>query len=294
MDVVRRGRARLLQAAAEMREQKKVAPALPFWRRNGVFGARFTRLAISSLAMITFLLTGGTGLVNASNGALPGDKLYPVKRSWEDVRLVFVIDKNAKEALEHEFDHERVQEIEELYSAKRIAEVNFQGVVQQLNDKTWVIDGLNIKIEDQTLFSGDILPGAMVQVIGETDDGHIKAQRIILLATPGVTPSPTAKPTLVLSPDPSATTESGNSEEENNNWYSSTPVPTSTPDGSRIEGESTPRNEGGGNEGGGEDGGGNSHPTATGEHHEGGGEEHTPQPTEQHNHESTPHPTEHH
>jgi hypothetical protein len=202
-EVARRGRARVLQAAAEMREQQSAAPVLPFWRQKGFFGARFYRLAVTTMLVIAFLLTGGTGLVNASNGALPGDKLYPVKRGWEGVQLVFVFDQRAKVELEHKFDHERVQEIEELYSEKRFEQVNFQGVVQSQQTGLWVIGGLNIAIENETVYAGEIQLGATVQVIGETDDGMIKAEQIILIAAPGVTPTtnPTLTPAQMVTPE---------------------------------------------------------------------------------------------
>jgi hypothetical protein len=178
--------------------------------------------------MIAFLLTGGTGLVNAASASIPGDNLYPVKRSWEGVRLVFVFDKNARKELEEQFDHERLQEIEELYTEKRIAGVNFQGVVTQMNEKIWVVDGLNISIEHNTQFTTDIRPGASVQIVGETDDGHIKAQNIILLATPGFTPvfSSTPSSTPTLTPSPSETLGSDDNESETNNWSTLTPNPT--------------------------------------------------------------------
>lgn len=289
VDVARRGKARVLQAAAEMREQKKAfVPVLPFWRRGGFFSVRFARLAVSSLAVVIFLLTGGTGLVNASSSALPGDHLYPVKRSWEGVRLIFVFDEHTKEKLSHEFDNERVHEIEELYSEKRIAEVNFQGIVQEQKDKTWIIGGLNILIDKETSFSPNILPGSMVQVMGETDDGHIKAQRIILLATPGVTPSPfvTATGTSTSTPVPSATPDIG--ENENDAESTLIPAPTgSTDDSSELQEASTPRP---GGDGSGDD---NSEhntpgPTPTGDHHD--DDEHhatrTPNPTEGHDDDS--------
>jgi hypothetical protein len=210
-DVLRRGRARVLQAAAEMREQSSAAPALPFWRRQqkGFFGARFYRLAITTAAMLVFLLTGGTGLVNASNNALPGDHLYPVKRGWEGVRLLFVFDSSAKVELENEFDHERVQEIEELYTKKQIAQVNFQGVVSVQNNDKWVIDGLDVAVNDDTSLGENIRSGSTVQIIGETDDGVINAQRISLIATPVATPKvePSATFEAPTQPDASRTPE---------------------------------------------------------------------------------------
>jgi hypothetical protein len=201
VDAARRGKARVLQAAAEMREQNNTVSTSSSWRstKKSLFGTRFFRLAITTVVMLVFLLTGGTGLVSASSNALPGDHLYPVKRSWEDVRLFFVLDPGARVRLEHEFEDERVQEIHVLYSENRVAQVNFQGVVQSHNDDDWVIGGLNISVDDQTRPEGNVIPGVTVQVVGETENGVIKAKQIILIATPVVIPtilpSPTFQPT---------------------------------------------------------------------------------------------------
>jgi hypothetical protein len=194
-DVARRGRARVLQAAAEMREQRSVVPVLPFWRRKGFFGARFYRLAATTAVVIAFLLTGGTGLVNASNGALPGDKLYPVKRGWEGVQLAFVSNPETKAELEHKFEHERVQEIEELYSENRIEQVNFEGVVEAQQTGALRINGLDVAVDDETSYNGEVIPGATVRIVGETDDGVINATQITLILTPSVIPSSTSTST---------------------------------------------------------------------------------------------------
>ena len=209
VDAARRGKARVLQAAAEMREQQMAVPGQPVWRKKGLFGARIFRLGVTTILVIAFLLTGGTRLVNASSGALPGDRLYPVKRSWEDFQLAFVRDSQTKAALEHQFDHERVQEIEALYSEKRIEPVNFQGVVESQQTGTWRIAGLNVAIDEETATGAGINSGAIVRIVGETDDGVIKAGQITLIATPGVTPTAISSPTPASQTLPTLTPETG-------------------------------------------------------------------------------------
>ena len=203
-DAARRGKARVLQAAAEMREQAAAKPALPALRRwqNGLVGTRIFRLVITTVAMLAFLLTGGTGLVSASSSALPGDHLYPVKRSWEDVRLFLVFNPNDRLQLEQEFEQERFQEIEELYTAKRVAKVNFQGQLQTRSNGDWVVGGLDVSVNGNVTPEAGIVPGVTVQVIGEADNGVIKAEQIILIITPTVVPesSPTISPSSTLAP----------------------------------------------------------------------------------------------
>jgi hypothetical protein len=89
---IQRGRARVLQHAAEMRKSS------PRPRQRWSLFA-FPRLAASLAIALVFLLSG-TGLVSASNGALPGDNLYPVKRSWEGLRLFFMSSPEERESLE--------------------------------------------------------------------------------------------------------------------------------------------------------------------------------------------------
>jgi hypothetical protein len=232
-EVLSRGKARVLQAAAEMREQRAAAPVVTSSnkRSKSFFGPRFFRLAITTASMLAFLLTSGTGLVNASSSALPGDNLYPVKRSWEDVRLFFVFDENSKEQLSEEFDHERVQEIEELYSENRVAEVDFNGVVGSITNDVWVIGGLNIVIDHETQLSNSILSGSTVRVTGETDDGVIKAGQIVLVATPGITPTAIYDGTLepTNGPEASETPESTEVDEDGNENQSDEKPVISTP-----------------------------------------------------------------
>jgi hypothetical protein len=47
------------------------------------------RFAFALVLTLVFFFSG-TGLVRASSSTLPGDNLYGVKRTWEDVRLLFV------------------------------------------------------------------------------------------------------------------------------------------------------------------------------------------------------------
>ena len=227
-EAARRGKARVLQAAAEMREQTAVAPAalaLRHWQK-GLIGTRLFRLAVTTAAMLAFLLTGGTGLVSASSSALPGDHLYPVKRSWEGVRLFFVVNPSARLQLEQEFEHERFQEIEELYSVKRVAQVNFQGELQTRGSGDWVIGGLDVSVNGNLTPDPEMVPGVTVQVVGEADNGVIKAEQIILVATPISVPTTTPSVTPTLAPSstlaPSETQPRGQSE------IDGTPQPTGT------------------------------------------------------------------
>ena len=196
-DALRRGRTRVLQYAAELREQRQAA--VPFWRKLFQPG-RALRTMATSLTAVVFVFSGGTGLVFASSNSLPGDNLYPLKRSWEGVQLAFTLDPAAKSQRQIEFEQERVHEIHELFSESRKTQVDFQGVVQTQQPDVWQIAGLKIAIDNDATIDARILPGTVVWVIGETEDGIIQAEQIILIQAPSSSPTPAPQQTQALRP----------------------------------------------------------------------------------------------
>ncbi len=75
-----------------------------------------------ALILVVSLATGG-GLVYASSGALPGDALYPVKTSLEAARLGLAFSEAQAVTLRLEFSERRLDEIEALVNANRLAQV---------------------------------------------------------------------------------------------------------------------------------------------------------------------------
>jgi len=174
-EVIRRNRAKLLQHAAEMREAK----AAPISRR--IWSVPLRR-ALVSLMVIAMLFASSTGLVRASSTTLPGDNLYPVKRTWEDVLLFFTFDMNEREALEFEHENERLDELHELFAEGRSAEVDFAGYVTRLNATEWRVSGIKVFISPETrLPSQQVAIGAAVRVHGRIQNGSVAAMQIELL-----------------------------------------------------------------------------------------------------------------
>ena len=176
-DVVRRNRARVLQLAAQMREGK-VKSAQRLWF------ASLRRIAVT-LAVVTVLFVSGTSLVGASSNTLPGDNLYPVKRTWEGVRLFFTFNGPEREALELEHENERLDEVKELFGEGRSAEVDFKGLVTSQNGNEWVVADVRVLISDQTeIRDQGIVVGSAVRVRGVTQGNNtILAERIRLLSS---------------------------------------------------------------------------------------------------------------
>ena len=263
-DAMRRGRARVLQHAAELRERERAAALAPFWRKLWQSG-RAVRTLATSLAVLVFLFSGGTGLVFASSDALPGDNLYPVKRSWEGVQLALILDPKAKLQRETEFEQERVHEIHTLFSESRKTQVDFQGVVESQQPNVWQVAGLKIAIDNELITNANILPGALVRVIGETEDGIIQAEQISLIrvpsatqtstATPHSSETPTLRPTAQPTDDATETKEPGQTVEPGK----TEPPDIETPEPQKTdthEKEPTEKPKDGGGGGGGDGGGG--------------------------------------
>src|SRR5512138_1119202 len=159
-EVARRNRARVLQRAAQLREARRAS------RR--VWFASLRRIAVT-LAVVGILFASGTGLVRAASTTVPGDQLYPVKRTWEDVLVLFAINAQQRDALEVEHENERIQELQELFAEKRSAKVEFAGRVTNQSGTNWMVAGIPVVISAQTELQGqDIVVGSAVQVKGHT------------------------------------------------------------------------------------------------------------------------------
>ncbi len=203
---LRGGRMRVLQHAAEMRR----ATSKPR-RRWSMFA--FPRLA-TSLAIALIFLLSGTGLVSASNSALPGDSLYPVKRTWEDVRLVLVVNPTSREHLEDQYEQERLHEVDELLVEKRPETITFAGMVTDQIGDQWVVSGIAVQITPNSqLPLVPVMVGSSIMVRGRTNaQGFVEAERVTYLETDLALP--TVVPTKVE--DSKDTENSGNSETEIN------------------------------------------------------------------------------
>jgi hypothetical protein len=179
VDVVRRNRAKVLQHAAQMRESK-VRSSRRIWF------ASLRRVAVT-LAVVTTLFVSGTGLVRAASTTVPGDNLYPVKRTWEDVLLLFTFNLQQREALEIEHENERLHELRELFAEGRDDEdVDFAGLVTSQDGDQWIVAGIPVVVSPQTEIREQgqgIVVGSAVRVEGHTqDNGAVLAEEIKLLS----------------------------------------------------------------------------------------------------------------
>ncbi len=173
-----RGRIDVLRRAAELRTTQAA--------RRSRWMAPLPRLAISLLLVVVLVLTS-TRLVSASSTALPGDQLYSVKRSWEDLQLFFVFQAVDHQLLESRFTQERLDEANLLLAQGRAAPITFSGLVMHQQDGTWLVSGIRVSITAATgMPSRPISSSDPVMITGVTgSDGTVVAQQVQLLQ-PGV------------------------------------------------------------------------------------------------------------
>jgi uncharacterized membrane protein YgcG len=201
------GKQRFLVAA-----QGKPAPQTR--RSLSLFPLQMRGLVTAALVVLILVVVGG-GLVVASAGSLPGDLLYPVKLATEQARLLLTFDVHARDQLLAEFAQERRAEVAAVLEAGRKVCVRFEGTLEDLDDVVWIIDGLEVTLDANTLIEGNPMVGATVDVEGMTlGDGSLLATRLTVKGTgemirPTFAPSPTMtlQPTVVptMTPHPRAT-----------------------------------------------------------------------------------------
>jgi uncharacterized membrane protein YgcG len=228
-EVVRRNRTKLIQYAAQMRYTKPAATMSWF--------PTFQRLALVLVLLVLFFVSG-TSLVRASSSALPGDSLYSVKRSWEDVSLFFTFNTKAHAAMEVEYENERLDEIHKLFASGRPAKVDFVGLVTRQNGDGWRIANIVVKVLPQTTLPNQTLTvGMAVHVIGTTDgNGIVIAERIDVLSVNAPLPEVTDDQPASETEQPQATSqpENGNPTQESGTGAPEieatiTPQPVTTP-----------------------------------------------------------------
>lgn len=117
----------------------------------------------TALALFVFLI-GSVLAVGASAQSLPGELLYPVKRSWENTRLTLTFDEQARQAMQTQFQTQRLQEIEALISSGQSATVEFTGVLEAISEGKWLVSGLEVQVNADTAVTGSPAVGYRVRI----------------------------------------------------------------------------------------------------------------------------------
>jgi hypothetical protein len=177
----------------------------PLGRRpRGLAGAALRVAAIG----IIILVAAGSLVVTASAGTLPGDALYPVKRSWENARLSLTINDSSRQALRSEFERRRLEEVQAVVDLRRPVVVEFKGVVESIGGDVWQVNGLDLHVTNETQIDGAVSVGLSVAVRAQVqEDGSLAALNITVdesRPATGATPRPTSPPTRPTRPPQTA------------------------------------------------------------------------------------------
>jgi hypothetical protein len=135
-------------------------------------------LRLATTLIIVVALVGGilsTGLVSAS--ALPGDTLYPVKLTIEQIQLSVAASAQQRLALQDQFDQVRAQEVNQLQGANRNVTVTFSGIPAKMNGD-WSVAGIKLDVSQQDSQELENMQNYVVQVTGETQGSTVKVAQV--------------------------------------------------------------------------------------------------------------------
>ncbi len=227
------GRQRMIESVrAKTAQQRQVGLlGVPWFRwtrplESLSFGSQLTR-AVIMVALVLLVITLSTGgLVAAAQGSLPGDALYPLKRAAETARMILTLDPTAQRQLQDQFDQERQNEVRAVLTAGQPASLEFRGVLEHLEPGYWIVGGLDLHLDEQSIVEGRPVVGALVAVRADAlGDGILLARRLQVESSPLV-PSPTPTPT--ASPTPAPPTASATAMPSQTQEPTASPAPTAT------------------------------------------------------------------
>jgi hypothetical protein len=184
MSTEQRSRVGFLEKVIRLSLRNKVS----IWQRTSL------RLAGAVVLALVLVFSGIWGVIQTSASSLPGDSLYPVKRSVENVRLQFTPNDANRLNLEQEFDQRRKSEVQELIKDKRSAPVTFSGAAERDSSGDWTVNGIPVEIPpvDQR----ELSQGHDVEIEGVSkEDGRVWATVVQPIRdTPTPTPTMTQRP----------------------------------------------------------------------------------------------------
>lgn len=198
-----------------------------------------------TLDLVIILIVGGLLSINASAHSLPGDTLYSVKRTWEQVRLSLTLDDPDRLQLQDQIRELRLDEVREMIQMGRPGTVEFQGQLQSINANEWAVSGIRVGMFPDTIVVGNPEIGQTVQVRARVqNDGTLTALQVrnqtqtqllvpyptpLSTHTPIATPAPSLTPWPTHEPTHAPTYQPTQQHGPNYNHHDSMPGPTAAP-----------------------------------------------------------------
>lgn len=118
----------------------------------------------AAVLVLVIMFASAALVVTASADSLPGDRLYPVKRSWENAQLALTLAEPARQALQSDLARQRREEVRAVLELRRPVIVEFQGTLQSSDGEVWLVDGLSVTVGDGTVVSGAVIVGQQIFV----------------------------------------------------------------------------------------------------------------------------------
>ncbi len=164
-------RTRTLSAAAALRESQPP--------RSLILPNILRPIAVTAV-MFTLVFLTGFGLIQVSAESIPGDVLYPIKRSAESLTSAVsrIRADSPKQTLD--LNQRRIDEIHELLTLGRVADIQFDGVIEEIIDGVYIITGFPVHTDDTTLQIGIPQVEQRVRVLGTTTSNSIIAAKAVL------------------------------------------------------------------------------------------------------------------
>lgn len=159
-----------LAEAQRLRNAARPAHSPAPWRR---FFYRLTALALFALFL-------GIVFIPPSADAIPGDLLYPVKRTVETVQLQLAAPAE-RDLLRAEFEKERNHEVYEMLDLGRNGQAGYIGVLKAVEPDAWQIGNITAHVTGETVIEGQPEVGARVEAHCLVQDGEVIAESLTVL-----------------------------------------------------------------------------------------------------------------
>jgi hypothetical protein len=165
-------------------------------------GMKFAlRLAIDFMVI---LVIGGVFAVNASASSLPGDTLYGVKRTWEEVRLNLTLNDPTRLELQNQFQQLRLDEVREMIRLGKAGWVDFEGQLESMTTNEWLVSGILLQMPANTIVEGNPVIGQMVRVKASLQNNGVLTALQVSIQAQTNNPNPYPAPVSSQTPMPTA------------------------------------------------------------------------------------------
>lgn len=195
---------RLLSSLPALQPSAKLIANVLAWtvgRRGRQVSWRWVSVTLAIL-LVFFAAVGGT--INAAAEALPGDTLYPVKRTVERVCLTFTFSPTARESYERLLTMTRLEETRKVLQQGREADVEFQGPLEVTANDEWLVSGVKVQVPPEAWAQTPPQPGVLVKIEGRAASGQLTARRVDIVSPKTATPALEVSPTVLAKPSPTA------------------------------------------------------------------------------------------